>query len=194
MTDMTAPAAAGETLDAEPATAALSTVLKSQYHAALAMLHECVEKCPEGLWLDEAPTNAFWRVAYHTLFFTHLYLGRDAESFRPWAEHRRGNQNEDGIVGRDLDPKSDLPAGPDPYSREQVLRYWDFVDTMVDEAVESMDLRRRESGFSWYQIPKLEHQLVNLRHLSHHTAQLADRLRAAENVGIKWVGARRNGS
>jgi hypothetical protein len=124
------------------------------------------------------------------LFFTHLYLAESPQSFRPWPEHQRGNQNEDAIVG-EPDPKSSLPLGPDPYSRDQALRYWDFVDAMVDEAIDVMDLRRRDSGFHWYKIPKLEHQLVNIRHLSHHTAQLADRLRTAENVGIKWVGSRR---
>lgn len=188
---MSEPTVATETIDAARATAALSTVLKSQYHASLAMLRECIEKCPDQLWLDEQPRNAFWRVAYHALFFTHLYLGQDLQSFRPWPEHRRDNQNEDGIVGKP-DPNSNLPLGPDPYSRDQALRYWDYVDTLVDEAIETMDLRRRDSGFHWYTMPKLEHQLVNIRHLAHHTAQLADRLRVAENVGIKWVGGRRN--
>ena len=37
---------------------------------------------------------------------------------------------------------------------------------------------------------KLEHQLIAIRHIQHHTAQLMDRLRAAENVGVDWVGAR----
>jgi hypothetical protein len=182
--------AARETIDAGQATTGLSNVLKSQYHASLAMLRECVEKCPDELWFDESPKNAYWRVAYHALFFTQFYLGRDADSFTPWAEHQRGTQNDDGIVGTP-DPTSDLPPGPDAYSRDQVLRYSDFVDAMVDNALDAMDLRRGESGFYWYKMPKLEHQLVNLRHLAHHTAQLADRLRAAEGVGIRWVGARK---
>jgi antitoxin (DNA-binding transcriptional repressor) of toxin-antitoxin stability system len=38
---------------------------------------------------------------------------------------------------------------------------------------------------------KLEHQLVNIRHIQHHTAQLMDRLRASEDIGVKWVGAGR---
>jgi hypothetical protein len=57
--------------------------------------------------------------------------------------------------------------------------------------VDALDLMSDESGFSWYPIPKLEHQLVNLRHIQHHMAQLADRLRASEAVGIRWIGARR---
>jgi hypothetical protein len=64
---------------------------------------------------------------------------------------------------------------------------------MVDGAVDALDLLSPESGFHWYEIPKLEHQMVNLRHLQHHTAQLADRLRASGDIAIKWVGARRAG-
>jgi hypothetical protein len=45
------------------------------------------------------------------------------------------------------------------------------------------------SGFSWYRMSKLEHQFVNLRHIQHHAAQLADRLRSAAGVGIKWVAS-----
>lgn len=183
---MTAPSeATGDTL----AVAAFTGPLKNQYHANLAMLREAIEQCPDDLWLDARPTNAYWQVAYHVLFFTHFYLARDAASFQPWAEHRRDSQNEDGIPGPP-DPKSSLPLIPRPYSKEQALRYWAIVDGLVDRSVDAMDLHRDESGFH-YRMSKLEHQLVNLRHLAHHTAQLADRLRAARDHGVKWVGGSR---
>jgi hypothetical protein len=69
---------------------------------------------------------------------------------------------------------------------------WPHLNSgLVDDAVDALDLMSDESGFHWFPIPKLEHQLVNLRHIQYHTAQLADRLRAAEDVGIRWIGARR---
>lgn len=58
----------------------------------------------------------------------------------------------------------------------------------IDTAVDRLDLTAPTSGFSWYQMPKLEHQLLNLRHLHHHTGQLADRLRQVTGRGIRWVG------
>jgi hypothetical protein len=61
---------------------------------------------------------------------------------------------------------------------------------LVDEAVDGLDLASPQSGFPWYKVSKLEHQLVNIRHIQHHTAQLVDRLRAADDIGIKWVGQR----
>jgi hypothetical protein len=169
---------------------ALRAMLKSQYHAALAILKETIERCPEELWLSDRYHNAFWQVAYHALFFAHLYMMPRLEDFRPWAEHQGDVQHEDGIPGP-VDPNSKLPVIPEPYSRQQALAYWAICDGMVDHAVDALDLHSSQSGFHWYPIPKLEHQLVNLRHIQHHMAQLADRLRTEEEVGIRWVGARR---
>jgi hypothetical protein len=171
----------------------LRSALKSQYHAALAMFRDAVERCSDDLWLSDTYRNACWQIAYHALFFTHLYLQEDDEAFRFWEHHQSEVQHGDGIGGP-ADPESDLPLLPRPYTRDEVLAYCAWCDDMVDGAVDAMDLDSAESGFSWYKIPKLEHQLVNLRHLQHHTAQLADRLRASSDIGVRWVGARRERS
>jgi hypothetical protein len=156
--------------------ATFRSVLKSQYHAALAMLREAVERCPADEWLNADHKNAFWQVAYHTLFFTHLYLQRDEAEFQRWAQHRG---DDDGIEG-------------DPYTQAQVLEYWSFCDRIVDDAVDALDLDSAESGFSWYRMSKLEHQFVNIRHIQHHGAQLADRVRSAADIGIRWVSSGRS--
>jgi len=139
------------------------SVLKSQYHAALAMLRDAIEQCPDAEWLSRDHKNAFWQVAYHVLFFAHLYLQQNETTFVLWSQH---HGDDDGTRG-------------EPYSKAQVLEYWSFVDHAVDGAVELLDLESPESGFSWYTMSKLEHQLVNIRHVQHHSAQLADRLRSA---------------
>ena len=41
--------------------AAFRSVLKSQYHAALAMLREAVERCPADEWSNAHHKNAFWQ-------------------------------------------------------------------------------------------------------------------------------------
>jgi len=174
-----------DTLD----TTTFRSILKSQYHAGLAMLKESIDKCPETLWLDAQPRNAFWQIAYHALFFTHLYLQREESDFRPWAEHQSATQNPDGIAGPP-EPGNALPLIPQPYSRTQVLAYWDICNDRVDGWVDALDLRSPNSGFPWYKTSKLEHQMISLRHLQHHTAQLADRLRAALDIGVRWIGAR----
>ena len=154
-------------------TAALRSVLKSQYHAALAMLREAIERCPPDQWSGTGHKNAFWQISYHTLFFTHLYLQPNEAAFRRWPQ-QHGEQ--DGVSA-------------DPYTPAQVLEYWNACDAMVDGAVDALDLESPESGFSWYSMSKFEHQLVNIRHIQHHAAQLTDRLRSAADVGIRWVGA-----
>lgn len=169
--------------------AALRAALTSQYHAALAMLRECIERCPEDLWYDETPTNAYWQVAYHALFITHLYLQPDEAAFHPWDGHQAEVQHPDGIAGP-ADPNDPRPLLPEPYTKSQALAYCDWCRARVDDLVAALDLTDAASGFSWYPIPKLEHQLVNLRHLQHHGAQLADRLRADAGLAVRWVGAR----
>ncbi len=156
---------------------ALRPVLKSQYHASLAMLKEAIQRCPEDVWLSRDHKNAFWQIAYHTLFFTHLYLGPDEAAFLPWKHHQGTAQDPDGTAGR-------------AYTKEQVLEYCEFCDQMIDEAVDKLDLENSQCGFYWYKMSKLEHQLVSLRHIQHHGAQLADRLRSAADIGIRWVGSR----
>jgi hypothetical protein len=168
----------------------LRTILKSQLHAALAMLRDGIEKCPDELWYDASRGNAFWQIAYHTVFFAHMYLHRDLEAFQPWERHYADAQHADGLPGK-IDPDSPLPVLPPPYSRADVLEYWQVCDDMVDPSIDTVDLHRDECGFHWYQLTKLEHQLVNIRHIQHHAAQLADRLRASENIGMRWIGARR---
>lgn len=169
---------------------ALRATLKSQYHAALLMLRQAIELCPDEAWTGTDHTNAPWQIGYHTIFFADLYSCTSESAFRPWTGHQAENQYPDAIPGPP-DPKSKLPLLPDPYTKAQVLAYWKHCDDMIDDAVEAMDIRSPESGFSWYRVSKLEHQLINLRHIQHGAAQIADRVRAASDVGVDWVGAGR---
>jgi hypothetical protein len=119
-------------------------------------------------------------VAYHTLFYTHLYLQPAEADFVPWERHRERHNR--------------FATGPDegliltPYSVEEVQSYWKHCQDMVESAVDRLDLTSSESGFYWYRMSKLEHQFVNLRHIQHHTGQLADRLRQDADRGVEWVG------
>ncbi len=173
----------------ENTTETLRSVIKSQYHAAFAMLGETLERCPDHVWTSKEPVNAFWQIAFHTLFFAHAYLQPNEAAFRPLEHHQSEVQYPDGIAGP-VKPDSPLPLIPEPYSRAEVLAYWKVCVQMVDGAVDALDLDAPESGFSWYKVSKLEHQFIAIRHIQHHAAQLADRLRQATDVGIKWVGAR----
>ena len=165
---------------------AVRDALKGQYRAGFTMFEEAVELCPDDIWLREEHVNAYWQLAYHALYFTHLYLQPTEADFRPWPGHQGRVQHEDGIAGPP-DPDSDLPLIPSPYAKQDVLAYLRYLEARLDGYVDALDLTSSTSGFDWYQTSKLEHQIINVRHLHHHLAQLADRLRNTTGVGVAWV-------
>ena len=54
-------------------------VIKSQYHASLEMLKQTIAKCPDSLWNHPDHSGKFWHIAYHVIFYTHLYLSPKEE-------------------------------------------------------------------------------------------------------------------
>ncbi len=146
----------------------VGNALKAEYLASLEMLRDAVERCPEDLWGSAGKMPAVWQIAYHTLFFTHLYLQPGEAAFRPWEVHER-------------------PDDPTPLSREEVLRYLAFVESMVGTWVDALDLESPDCGFPWYKVPKLNHQLVNIRHVQGHVGQIDTLLRQAGLEAVDWT-------
>ena len=158
-------------------------VIQSQYHAALEMLKQAVTGCPESLWDAPEDKNRFWHVAYHALFYTHLYLQDTEKDFRPWENHRDEYQ----FMGPVPWPPHDLPKIGEAYTREDVLAYFAFVRKQVQERVPALDLEAA-SGFEWLPFGKLELQFYNIRHLQHHTAELYERLGSRAAIEMDWIG------
>ena len=163
----------------------VKAALKGQYHAALAMLAQAVERCPQPLWTGGDHPSPYWQIAYHALFFTHLYLQSNEVAFRAWEHHRQEYQFLEALPW----PPHRPPNLAEPYTKAQVTAYWGVCDAMIDAGVDRLDLDAADCGFWWYEMPKLDHQLMNIRHIQHHAAQLADRL-AAAGIDIDWVGAK----
>jgi hypothetical protein len=115
---------------------------------------------------------------------------RAKAAFRPWKHHRTEVQYPDGIAGP-RDPASTLPLLPDPYTREEVLAHGDPCEQIVDDVVDALDFLSPDNGFSWYKAPRLEHRIIEIRHIQHGAAQPANRLRLMMDVAIDWVDARR---
>ena len=159
----------------------LCTVAR-QYRASLAMICQAIEMCPESLWLAPEYPNRFWRVAYHALFYTHLYLQPGEAGFHPWAKHKPDYQN---LGSRPWAP-GETPAIGTPYTKAEVLEYQEICCAEVEARVPTLDLGSA-SGFHWLPFNIMELQFYNIRHLQHHTGQLADRLRTAAGIGLVWV-------
>ena len=176
----------------------LRSTLTSQYHAALAMLRDAIELCPDSAWSSVGGGASFWRVAYHALYYTHLYLQADETTFTPWERHQTGLQDLDDIPGPEhLLKILELPHRPPqtgiPYSKKEMLEYWTLCNEMVDDAIRMLDLLAPETGFSWHtpSRPKMEQHLASIRHIQHHAAQLSDRVRTATGRRVDWVGTDR---
>ncbi|MCP4166874.1 MAG: hypothetical protein GY759_13420 [Chloroflexi bacterium] len=162
----------------------IRTIIKSQYHASLDMLGQTIVKCPESLWQSKAPAAFYWHVAYHALFYTHLYLQPGEADFEPWAKHRDESQ----FLGSLPWPPHAEPKIPDPYTRDQVLEYLDFCHQQVDAQLDCVDLEGA-SGFDWLPFDKLELQIYNIRHIQSHAGELSQRL-AEAGIEIDWIGMR----
>ena len=156
-------------------------IIVSQYNAALAMLAGAVQKCPDELWNRAQDRNRFWRVAYHALFYTHLYLQDRHEDFTFWEKHRAEYQL-DGASG---DP---IQEGPNAVvcAKGDILEYVDFCRRLVTDKVPRLDLDAA-SGFHWLTFSKFELQLYTIRHIQQHAGELSERL--GPDAGIDWVGS-----
>jgi hypothetical protein len=156
--------------------------LASQYKSTLAMLRQAVEKCPAEMWDDPQDKNRFWRVAYHALFYTLFYAHQSLDDFDkagPWSGHR----NEYHQFPREEDPaEQDVP-----YTKEEILACWKFTADKVAEIIPALNLDAR-SGFYWYDMSKLAHQIVNLRHTQQHTGELMERLGQRAGINVDWIG------
>jgi hypothetical protein len=121
----------------------------------------------------------FWRIAYHAVYYTHLYLGQTVEDFSAWEKHREG--------------VTDLWADANPpvveaYSQTEVLSYIDSVNKMIDDTVDHLDLERDTTGIPWYKnMGKLEHEILNIRHLQTHVGQLSELLMANGIDSDYWI-------
>jgi hypothetical protein len=153
--------------------------IKSQYHASLEMLRQAIVECPESLWNDSAYQVPFWHIAYHVLFFTHLYLHPSEDEFVPWEKHKEAY--------RSLASSGEKSETLEPLSKEDILMYHGLCCEQVEERVTALDLEAK-SGFDWLPFNKLELQIYNIRHIQQHTGELYERLGTSGNIELRWVG------
>lgn len=161
----------------------LRSMLLSQYDAALAMLRQCLESCPPERFEGLIVSGSFRQIAYHTLFFTDLYLSPSKEAFVYRELHERG--------GDELQPQFSPGLG-----QAESLDYLAICRHKAQLALagETQQILEGPSGFSWYPVTRGELHLINIRHIQHHTGQLSAYLRRLderlkEKSALAWIGA-----
>ena len=155
-----------------------SAALWRQFGAAIDMLANALEVCPDSLWKEplwrtpppeEFPPQfaQFWYVTYHTLFWLDLYLsGVPEEEFAP----------PEPFTCAELDPAGALPERP--YTHEELRTYLAYVRQKCHATLAALtdEQARRPYEFPWMQeqnFSYLELQLYNMRHVQEHAAQLS---------------------
>lgn len=161
----------------------IAKTVTSQFHAALSMMEQTVQTCPDEMWDEPVVNNPFWRVAYHGLFFVNLYLQPSEEDMELWEGCREGYQ----FLGPTPWPPHEQPAADQPYTRAELLSFIEFLHVEVDRIVPTIDLSG-PSGFHWLPFDKMELQIYNIRHLQQHVGDLSTLLLTKKNLEIDWIG------
>jgi len=159
-----------------------AAIISSQYLASLEMLKQTITRCPESIWNSPADKTKFWHIAYHALFYTHLYLQDTEKDFTPWRLHRPEYQ----FLGQLPWPPHAAPKIGEPYDKETVLDYLAFCQQQAVERAPRLNLEA-ESGFNWLPFNKPELQIYNIRHLQQHTGELMERLGTRAGIELDWV-------
>jgi hypothetical protein len=161
------------------------TTIQSQYYASLEMLKKAISQCPDAKWDDNRYQNPSWLIAYHVLFYTHLYLQQSEDTFTPWEKAREALQFMSTVP---WPPHNKVERG-EPYTKDEILDFLALVQDQVAALVPTLDLHG-PSGFDWLSFDKLELQLYNIRHVMHHTGELCERLGAHGEFEVGWVGSK----
>jgi hypothetical protein len=152
---------------------AIRAALKSQYRAAFETVHDAIQRCPEQLWEEPGAMPQFWQIVYHTVFFGHFYMLQKEQDLHPWRKHRRSAPSLE-------------PDGQPAYTKAELLEYLGEVLASIDSTIDSLDLATPDSGFHWYKIPKLDHEILSIRHIMEHAGQLDAILRTHNLDGVDW--------
>ena len=155
----------------------LNRILTSQFHAALLMLRECIEKCPEDHWDSLIARYTFWQVAYHTLCMVDCRLDLSDEAWQPHPLFHP--------AGR-ADLEDEYPSRR--FTRPELLAYLTFCQTKLTATIPAETAAALNAPAPGFPFSRAELHLQSIRHIQHHTGQLSASLRRV-GVETRWVKA-----
>jgi hypothetical protein len=152
-----------------------------QFHAAIDMLGNAIQACPDSVWSGEPP-RAFWYIAFHTLFFLDLYLSPVGEAeFRPPAPF--------GLA----EISDEIGVAEPAHTKDELLAYLEHCRKKLDAVMAAGEQGMTEAWasapcpFDYRAMSNGELLLYNMRHVQHHAAQLNMRLRQTTDSAPRWV-------
>jgi hypothetical protein len=163
----------------------LKELLAHQYEASLSTLNLAVARCPDATWSGPVANWKFCQAAFHVVLFADLYLhpSDDVASFKRQPFHVARAD-----VFRDYEEFEDRPPVL-LYERPFVLEYIQVVRQKAQATIagETAEVLAGPSGFHWRKCARAELHVYNIRHIQHHAAQLALRLRLDGQIDVPWV-------
>jgi uncharacterized damage-inducible protein DinB len=155
----------------------LKTIIWRQFGAAIDMLENAMDCCPEPLWGDRTKRPEFWYVAFHTLFFIDLYLSESDVGFSPPEPFTLDEMDERGLMPERV------------YTKEELQKYLAYGREKCRTTIVAMTEKKanRRCGFEWLDLSVEELLLYNMRHVQHHAGQLNMMLRQNIDSAPSWV-------
>ncbi len=137
----------------------LKQLLWHQFGAAIAMLENAINACPDNLWNIE---SQFWYRSYHTLFYLDYYSSTDPKNFTPPAP----------FTLSEFDSSGKLPDRV--YGKAELISYLQFGKQKCYELINGLTTEIAEQRFVNVarDYSMLEIIVYNMRHVQHHVAQL----------------------
>jgi uncharacterized damage-inducible protein DinB len=151
--------------------------IRQQFHAAIDMLANAIQACPDSVWSGEPP-RAFWYIAFHTLFFLDMYLSAEGETqFRPPAPF--------GLA----ELSDEVGVAESAHTKDELLAYLEHCRKKLDAVMAGMTEAWVVTScpFDYRAMSNGELLLYNMRHVQHHAAQLNLLLRQRTDSAPKWV-------
>jgi hypothetical protein len=152
-------------------------VLWRQLAAALKMLENAVEACPDELWGRPSQQMGFWYLAYHTVFILDWDLSAANVTFvlPAFDVHQYEWRNQE-------------PPYEHPYSKKDIADYIGVCRDRLRTLVTSLVAGERSlNGCRRIDADADELVVYHIRHVQHHAAQLNLLLRQNVDAAPRWV-------
>jgi hypothetical protein len=157
-------------------------IIKKQSLAALMTLKQCIDNCPDKEWHESHKDAPFSQVIFHTLFYTDLYLSKDAEEFKKQLFHLN-NKN----IFRDYE-ELEYKKPEQIYTKEEIILYYDFCyKKIIDYKENDLTMKSNFGNITIYE--KIICGII--RHLQHHAAQLGLRIQQITGKELEWINTKK---
>ena len=160
-------------------------ILWNQLGAAIDMLENAIQACPESVWSDPSKKPewagndvvGFWYLAFHTLFFLDLDLSGSLEGFAPPPPFDL----------KELDPAGLLPERA--YTKTEIQSYLLHCREKCRTTIAALteEKARMECRTASVELPFAELLLYTTRHVQHHSGQMNLILRQKVGSAPGWV-------